>query len=49
MSKIADRVYEDLVARGKNKATASQWRGWTERLVKVAGDKEVYVLELSQK
>lgn len=42
MGRIANMVYEDLVARGRRMKTARQWRGWIERFEKVAGVKDKY-------
>jgi len=42
MSNIGERVYEDLIARGKSINTARQWRGKVKEFVECCGDKAVY-------
>ena len=42
MGRMANIVYEDLVARGRSMKTARQWRGWIERFEGVAGVKDKY-------
>lgn len=42
MSKLADMIYEDLVARGKKRDTAVHWRTWIERFESVCGSQDVY-------
>jgi len=42
MSKIAELVFEDLMARGKSIYTARQWRALVDKFVVCCGDKESY-------
>lgn len=45
MGRIADLIYNDLVARGKDEHTAKQWRTWMWRFEKVCGEKDSYTRE----
>jgi len=42
MGELAEMIYKDLLARGKKRDTAVQWRKWTERFEDVAGKKKKY-------
>lgn len=42
MSRIAELVYEDLIARGRKVATAKEWWSLVEKFVEVCGEKESY-------
>jgi hypothetical protein len=42
MGKLANLVYFDLTARGKDYDTALHWRKWTERFEDVCGVKKIY-------
>lgn len=45
MGKWADRIYMDLVARGKREPTARIWRVWVERFEDANGEKDSYSRE----
>lgn len=45
MGKIADMIFDDLVARGKGLHTANQWRVWMVRFELACGVKERYERE----
>lgn len=42
MGKLAEIVYEDLIARGKKRDTALQWKTWATRFEEVCGSKKEY-------
>jgi len=42
MGKLAEMIYNDLIARGKQVDTAEHWRTWTERFENACGIKEKY-------
>lgn len=42
MGHLAELIYNDLMARGKEEDTAQHWKTWTERFEKVCGIKEKY-------
>ncbi|MBA7571075.1 hypothetical protein ES708_12831 [subsurface metagenome] len=42
MAKLGDMVYEDLVARGRKKATAQQWRALADKFGNYCGVKDEY-------
>lgn len=42
MSELAEMVYEDLMARGKDVETARQWYRWVSRFVGICGEKDDY-------
>jgi len=42
MGELANMIYNDLIARGKEQDTAAHWRTWTERFEKVCGTKQKY-------
>lgn len=42
MGKVADLVYQDLVARGKKISTAKEWRSVVDKFVEANGEKERY-------
>jgi integrase len=39
---LGEKVYMDLVARGKSKDSARLWRGWVDRFAGVCGEKDIY-------
>jgi integrase len=39
---LGEKVYMDLVARGKSKDSARLWRGWVDRFARVCGEKDAY-------
>ncbi|GAI36646.1 unnamed protein product, partial [marine sediment metagenome] len=42
MAKLAEMIYNDLIARGREQDTARHWKTWTERFEQVCGVKEKY-------
>ena len=42
MGQLAELIYNDLIARGKEADTARHWKTWTERFEQVCGNKEKY-------
>ena len=42
MAELAELIYNDLIARGKERDTAQHWKTWTERFERVCGIKEKY-------
>jgi hypothetical protein len=42
MASLAEKVYMDLVARGKDIETARRWRNWTARFEVCCGSKSKY-------